>query len=639
MNVLTGLQPKTILGFKGLWDRGSDQSVPEDHLSICTNCVFPGQNLVGIRESLLALSNAGTLGTGEFVVSAFPYSIIQSGTNTTDFLFLTNMGNIIDGLTNTILGTFTGGFANPDDFSCINLFGRVFISLKAQGIAWENSNALQSSVHYYDGTIFAPIAGVGPMGAPTLSQTATGTVNAGLHSVAYSYLYKYGYVSPPGPTANILSDGTHNILVSGLPTSFPANVIGIVVTMTTANGTELFFVPGAGDVTSGSFDFNAPDTVLIDSADYLNNLLTIVPNGSALKFYHGRMVIVGPHGIENLVLFSTQLIPESFDQVGGVVTLPLDFAAMDPNTGLILNDTFYILKPNGTFSTQDNGGDPATWMVTSIDAGLGGWDTGVSSFGGNYTDILDNCLVCSPRGLIAFTGAYQDTPLSFNIETLWKSINPKLFYLVQIAHDIWNKRVYIAAPQFNNYNNLLLMMDYSEGLSPSTVKWSQWTISHTKITRMFCGVYLITGTGAGNISQQPIFIFGDSSGILTLTTSTTLDEGTTGIPQEIDTGPLSLGSGISMFIMFTLGIVFNQNLELFAFNIDRSVTYTIPGFSNVSSYYAGQELSRFINVTSEKIIIKLANDRTQSASWFTLNRIDLYGKVMWDMRPAITQSH
>lgn len=714
MNVITGLEPKVIQGFKGLWSRGSLLNVPEDHFSVCQNCIFPGQNLVGIREPLKVLDSV-TVGSGEHVISAAPYAIIPvgGGTQYTDFLYLTDAGNLIDGRTNTILGNFTGGFANPDDMSCINLFGRIFISLKARGIAWENANTNDSSIHYYDGTNFANIAGPGPSTDLTLAQTSVGIVTAGVHFVAVSYIYKYGYISPPDPVpANINSDGIHAIDISAIPISSNPLVVGRQLLITAANGSEYFLMPGGtiNNNTTTTFTYNEDDTALIESADFLFNVLTSVPNGSALKFYHGRLAVIGPHGVENNVLFSNQLQPEDFDVVNGIVQLPLDFQAMDPNTAVIINDTFYILKPNGTYAVQDNGGNPATWNVTSIDAGLGGWDTGVTSFGGNYTDILDNCLVASPRGLIMFTGSYQDTPLSFKIDATWKSINPKNFYLIQVAHDIWQKRVYIAFPSFgSNVNDTVAMMDYQEGLNPKDVKWSMWRFSgHAKVTRMYQGVYLITGSGAQNISNQLNVIFGDSNDLLTLNTiydaAMSKDENLISITQEVDTAALSLKPGlVHSFLMMRLSLLFNQNLILQGFNLDKSINYDILGFSNnpiaiggwvanttamlgsfilsgghyqqvvqggmtgsvipafntsggttndnkaiwmdtgivaplIYNYYEGEELERLLNITTERLIIKFANDITQSTSWFQLNRIDLYGQPMWNMRSALTQA-
>lgn len=709
MNVITGLTPKTIQGFKGLFDRGSLQNIPEDHLSFCDNCIFPGQDLVGIREGVDFLSSPSSLLPGEHVISVFPYSLITSTINRTDFLYLTDQGRLIDGSGPTVLGTFTGGFADPDDFSCINYGGRVFISLKALGIAWENASATDSAIHYYDGTIFSPIAGVGPLTAPALSETTAGIVDAGYHTVAVSYLYRDGYISPPGVTAAIHSSGTNNILLTVVPVSLDPNVVGRVILVSKANGNILYFAPGGtiNDNVTTLFDFNSPDSALLQSADYLNNVLPIVPNGAALKFYHGRMVIIGPHGVENNILFSNQLSPETFDVVSGAVQIPVDFQALNPNTGIVINDTFYILKPNGTFATQDNGGDPNTWNVTSIDAGLGGFDTSVSNFAGNFTDILDNCLVCTPRGLIMFTGSYQDTPLSFKIDSLWRTINPKVMYLLQIAHDVWNKRVYIAVPLYGSaYNNFILMMDYSEGLTPQNVKWSRWWFqAHPKIPKMIQGVYLITGSGAQNISQQLILCFGDTGFIYTLSQFKSRDEFFTGIFQEVDTAALSVSNGVNVYLMLRLNLQFMGNLQIQAFNLDKSINYSIRGFLNtdtstpswvpltlytsgqyiydgnshfqlcivggisgsfaptwddsggvttegtgvewqdtgitppiLTQYYRGVELDRQINIQTEKIILKFANDASQVLSYFTLNRIDLFGKKMWEARPALTQA-
>jgi len=721
MNALTGIEPKPVKGFKGLWNRSSNENVPEDHLSLCNNCIFPGQDLVGLREGTTPLDSV-TLAGGEHVISYFPYSVIQSGTNVTDFLYLTDQGRLIDGATNTVLGTFTGGANPPDDIAGINIFGRCFISLKAVGFAWNNASATDSAVHYFDGTTFAPIGGVGPaLGAPTLTQPSAGVVTAGVHTVSFAYYYKYGYISPPNPTsANITSDGSHNIHIAGLPTSYPTNVLGIVPIITTADTSEYFFIPLTGSlpyITTATYDFNSADTALLDSADYLFNLLTVVPNGAALKFYHGRLVVVGGHGVENIVLFSQQLIPEAFDAVNGIVTTPIDFVASSCNSGVVLNDTFYIFKVNGTYSTQDNGNDPATWTVTAIDAGLGGFDTGISAFGSNSVDILDNCLVISPRGLMMFTGAFQDTPLSYKIDALWKTINTKTLWYCQIGHDIWNKRVYVAANLGSVggvKNTAILMMDYQDGLSPTSVKWSVWTFAgHTQITKILQAVYLITGSGNSNISQQLTIVFGDGNQIFTISSSALVDSGSNQIVQEVRTAALALKKPgwINMFIMFNLSVNLAGTLIIQYFNADLTLNYSARNFTNnpVVNYtdlsidatdstiatsaahpftsaqigrilnvtsgtgflaqqavlidvypgnkgkfgtslgtlsavsgvgqlltsYSGVEIQRFINLNSEKLIIKLANDAN---SGFTLNEIDLYGNPMWMMRPALSES-
>jgi hypothetical protein len=719
MNVLTGQEPKNVVkGFKGYWNRGSLDNVPVDHLSLATNCKYPGQDLVSIREGTSLLDTCPIITGSEYVISYFPYSVVQTGVNVTDFIYLTSSGRLIDGHTSTVLGTFTGGANPPDDIAGLNLFGRAFISLKAVGQAWENSNAEQSSIHYWDGTIFTPIAGAAPTSAPTLSTTTTGGTSAGTYLGAYSYLYKYGYISPPGPTASITVAGNTDILFSGLPSSYPTGVIAVVLLLSTANGSDLFFVPGAGQVTATSYDWTGFDTDLIDDAEYLYDVLPIVPNGAALKFYHGRMVVLGGHGVENIVLFSEQLDPETFNDVTDIITTPIDFVANSVSSGTIINDSFYIHKPNGSFVTQDNGGDPATWPLTATDAGLGGFDVGISNFGGQSVDILDNVLVCTPRGLMLFTGAFQDIPLSFKIDALWRSINPKALYLFQIAHDIWNKRVYISVPLSGSGANstVILMMDYQEGgLNPTSVKWSVWFFNTSQyIFKILQGVYLISGSGNSNISQQLLIAFGNDANLYTISASNLCDYGSNAIQQEIRTAGLMLDKPgmINMFLMIRLCIQFNDSLILQGFNGDQSLNYSFVGFTNAPAinftdlaigsttnlvtsaghpfssinignilnitsgtgfipgqyvidnvsgvvaeisapigslgdtgghgniplYYSGQELERWINITTEKLILKFANDTAQLDSWFQLNRIDLYGQAMWNMRPALSQS-
>lgn len=665
MNQITGKEAPDIVisGFKGLHYRSPNQTpnnVPPDHLTNCNNCIFPGQNLVGTREGITTFITGTSV--GNTVISHVGYSIVRSGVNQTSIIVLikTAGGSYIvqdTGTSTYFTVNLTGAPNPPDDIVGINIYGRCFLSLRAVGKAFYNSAGdISNSTFFFDGTNFIECAGAAPTSAPTLTQTLTGIVPAGIHTVAYCYYYKYGYISPPSTAASITSDGSHNIYISGLPGSYPTNVLGVVLLITQANQTELFFVsasgltpgpsPGNEYITVTATSYNDFDTSLIESADYLQDLLTYIPSCASIKFYNGRLMLIGCHGIENLLLCSNQESPETFDQINGVITLPIDFAIEEANSGLIINATFYIIFPNGTMNTQDNDGEPATWPLNFTDAGLGGWDTGVSNFGAKFVDILDYAFVCSPRGVMLFTGSYHDTPLTYKIEALWRTINTNNFWKVQIAHDIWAKRIYVSVPLGGSpNNNYILMGDYQEGLDPTNIKWSQWFFTGiTYLPKIMMLVYADSGTGQ-NVGQI-LTIAGIDQIIYTISNTQYTDNSYTGgnviIPWQIYTFaaflPKSPGS-VNIYNFLRLNISFTGSIIVQAFNADQSTTYSIRSFNDFPISYQGQELETLMNVLTEKIIIKLAATGTiVNYPSIILNRIDIYGNPWLLSRPALQQS-
>ena len=393
-----------------MWSRGLGETCPADHLQQCTNCIFPGPNQVSIRESALSYLPTPKNGLISFATIAL--------TTRTAVLGLYSDGSFWDLTSNTILaapGSIVDSATNhlPDDFIACNTYGRAYISFKYQGKALPNT-----SIFYYQLISTAPgyrfiLAGGPNVTTPvTVAEGSTigPLISAGVHYIGVSFLTETGFLTPPLPAfapGVINADGLHQLDITNIPVSSAPNVVGRVLLMTQANQTQYFFVPGGtinDNKTTTTATINVTDLALIDSADYLLDIAWQLPACSSIRLYHGRLVLIGSTGLAEMfpngstlynypdnVLISNQLSPETFNMVTGIVNLPVDYGANTTNTGEIIRDVLYCMKPFGTYAVQDNGGDPSTWSVTVIDSGLGTFDTGLSIFNSSASaqDILD----------------------------------------------------------------------------------------------------------------------------------------------------------------------------------------------------------------------------------------------------------
>jgi hypothetical protein len=553
-------EQQTILsGFKGLWARGSYTTCPPDHLTDCYNCVFPGNDQVTIRPSFIFSSTV--------LANCIWYTVARCGS--TDILItLSDDGKLRDETNAVLLHTYNPLTVNS--FASLSIFGRIYLC------ATFNSRAVSGEVVYsYDGTNFRQAAGIAPVTPVILTQPNAGIVDPGIHQIAVSFLYATGYLSPPSPLVAITSDGVHNIHIANIPIG-GAGVVGRVLLITLANQSELYFIPGGtiNNNTATTFDYDQYDTVLLESADYLNDIITSIPSCSAIRFYKGRVVYIGQYGAPDQILVSNILFPENVNSVAGLINLPVDSIANAANTGAVIQDILYLIKPNGIYSTQDNGGDPDTWGVTLIDSGLGCYDNGMSAFSSSASsqDILDTTLCVNKRGLLLFNGAFADPPLSYKIESIWQLIDSRFISNVQIAHDAQKKLVFIAAPlipgvnvgdkvksAISTNNSLILMMDYKEGLSPTAVKWSVWTSASFPIKRLYMENFTLAGFGSSFTIYQLTFCNGSTT-IYSLNPQVNINGGTVNTAGNLVTlvsgnDFLALSTGDNINIAGTDGIV------------------------------------------------------------------------------------
>jgi hypothetical protein len=603
MNVNTNLTPINAKPFKGLWFRGapgtgSPNTVPPDHLSDCFNCIFPGQGQIDIREPITQ-SSTTTGGTISFstanVLGGSVLLTLESGN-----------GKFHDETHATLLSTVSGtGPVYPDDFVTLDIFGRVYISFLYQGralpggIVWVYYYSALRTNYVFEAAAVSSGA-TGPL-ILTLTQVGGGVVTAGSHQVEVVYLSERGYYSQPGGAAVINSTGVNDIEVA-FTTTVPGDVQYIVLIMTPANLQTTYFVPGAVfNAVAGphlyNLTINSPDSALITSSDYLFNLVGNVSGGTSLIFYKGRMCIVGKDSSPDDLLTSDLGLPEQFNIVNNIVHFPADYGINNCSGAMNIRDILYVTKPNGTYATQDNGATPSTWPVTIIDSGIGAYSTGISLFESSMSgqDVLDSAFVANQRGLMLFDGSYGSVPLTYKVEAVWQAVNTTYFYKIQVTHDIWKKRIYIAMPLSISgmqtflplvYNGIILMGDYQDGLNAKDIKWSVWSSSTPpQYSKIKMENFTATYTGTPVIIYQLAFCTGSANIIYKIVAAAGLpDAGPFTIIQYITTGPITPDEGqIFTYTMLDLSLQGVGTVSLSYFNRFRKSVTSIGAF-NLSLY-------------------------------------------------------
>jgi hypothetical protein len=430
--------------------------------------------------------------------------------------------------------------------------------------------------------------------------------------------------------------GGFQVNINNIPSGPPGTVARLILA-TQANQTQFFFVPQTPtsqgvimDNTTGSCVLNFFDTDLIDSADYLFDLLEAIPGGGGMTKYAGRMVIAGPYfpGNAEAVLLSNVEDPETFDYVSGVIRVQTENDGNVVCNAWVLRDVLYMQKFTGTFGTQDNGGDPSSWAINVIDGVIGSYAYGVSSFisSQNTADTGDVVLVAHKSGLYMFDGVFLRPELSFKIGDYWKRINFAAFYRVTVTNDPWNKMLYISIPlDASTEPNALIACDYSAGRDPDSIRFYLWQF-HRNPTCI--GMAFINGVYALNVGS----IDANSQYIWALSPTATSDDGNI-IVSNYSPGPLSFGlGGVNFFKLLNFRAWGAGQLNLTLSQEDGGGVVSPPPL--VLSSVPGRDLQRQINFVNEKMNLLIGNGNNLNDQMF-IDRIDVWGLMQWPLRPSV----
>lgn len=605
---------KILPDFKGTFNKGDEDAIPLDHLIDSLNVEFSPGRVFTRRGTSVRKSFAGG-----GVRSAF-YQFHKAGS--APVIFSSDTGNIYQEDTVKITAALTS-------FAAAQLFGKLFISprTETQGVGdlylYDDANAQfrKAGGDKPSGTIMVAVDG------------AAGVVPAGTRKLAVSYLTETGFLTPPGPIdtgvfvpTTYTGPGSLKINVSNIPVG-PAGdrIVARYILSTRADEEEYFFVPEEkggviNDNTTTTTILDFFDTDLIESADYLFDLLERPPAGVGMLVYAGRLVVFGfPSPDGSLARVSRAGEPESFSDIDGFVIVSKD-DGYNLTAAAVIREVLYLGKEKGIYSTEDNGEEPATWDVNTVDEAIGIIVDGVSQVSpakpqGTHNDV---CIIADKSALYLFDGIVRHPELTWKVSKIWDDeFNGTN---LSIVFDVSRRLVLVTG-----VNNGILVGNYIDGISPEKIVWTKWSFPET----VLFGGLLDSDTGT---NPEYIFSTATTKQLLKFDTTTKRDTnlainsyGQTAL-VSFEEGELQYLSGIHYKVqgaknLFTTVIGYDDPDAA-----KREILAPIQLVEKPGITY--KRYSKFVN---EKASIKFAVNELDS--WFSLSKMILYGRPMFQARP------
>ena len=652
---LVEYQQTQIDKFMGLYLRGLNDQCPQDHSTVAQNLRY---NRVG--EAYTRDGITPSIGTAAPIVRMF-LATFGHADQAGIVLTCDGNGNIYRSDTGGILLSVPGMV----DFAAINVFSWCLISPILKTPQEPNPVYIWSGLPASGGGDTVPIrpaAGFGPAYdgsfiAQEGSALIAGDCDIGVHEIAVSFITNTGYTTQPGPIqfqseeffnpATVTSTGGRTIVLIGIPIGPPGTVARQI--LLTQADQKLFFygggrilqgavlVPWDGiihDNTTTSIVISFFDTDLAVSADALFDLLPLIPAGTfslqaGMSFYHGRVFYWGQNF--NLISVTNPGSAEAIDTVNGFIQLPDQFDGNNVTNSCSLQDTLYFFKAVGIFATVDNGGDPDTWSVITVDAATGSavpLSLATTSLATPANPQNQVALLADLGGVYLFTGAVVEPPLTWKINDLWLQIMESTnLQGTMIAIDPYFKLIYIAATGnaigVKGYPNLLVA-DYNDGLDPLKIKWSIWSFPFA-----VNAIGMISFTDVDGLSNK--FRIAAGTNIVKYQPGSTTDLGgpIVCIWRSFYSAP-NLGS-LNIFRYMRARLPYKDPLSLTLFAEDDAFIQNPPGFA--LPYTPGRDLTREFNFMDEKCAIQICCNATHGG--FVLQRLDMFSKIRFNMRPAV----
>jgi hypothetical protein len=475
--------PIVIDQFNGLWQRGDIDNTPLDHFADCENIRFVGENAFETRPGIDISQDVAVPLDNVKRIYNYPTQIGNT------LIVLTydvdnDEGNIYHVADSTTVYGPILTIEGMTDFAFVPYAGRGYISpfstFVVGGLNVEKG--LQNEFLYVyagDGTAARKAAGTGMTGTMSIANGAAGHTDAGFHLFAFVSETVSGYLSPPSIITGFTTVGTNSVSFGSVPTSGDPNVTKrhLVATKViedyTGNtiGYQFYFVPNATinnntDTFLNNISFFDAD--LLADASYLLDNYTEIPAGAVLSIYHNRLILAATFSDISLALLSTPGEPEAINQIDGLIVVPLDG---NPITNAQeLRDILYIFKRAKTVAYADNGDEPSSWSLITVDNALGTCVHGVATVLDSGSSSIDFLIICTYQGVSLFNGRYLQPELSWKIEDYWKALDRNEFRLIQIVNAPIQKEIYTVLP-----NRKLLVGNYGNGLDPKKIRWAPWS--------------------------------------------------------------------------------------------------------------------------------------------------------------------
>lgn len=472
--MIDGHTPTSVYDFKGIFDRGEQDSCPSDHVLSSLN-IKTGYKKVQTRDG------SELLLTANFNILRF--HIYKKSGEADRLLILDDSGNLYDS---------TQGFTTPiltigsmTDFSIITIFGRAYITPhnRTRGLPSEK-------VYVYQGSgVARAAAGLPPSGFTlgVATSATSGYVAAGDRFFAVCFETDTGFITAPGPAifTRYTGPGDYAVDISNIPIGPDGTIARHLLTTAilpddfdgNQNSLEYFFVPDAvifDNVTTELNELTFYDTDLLDSADYLFDQLSEIPAGVGLTTYLGSLVVWGSNENDHTIYLSRANEPESVDGVDNLIQVVND------GTGGVKNcveyrGSLFMHKDLRTYYTTDNGDVPSTWAEPqTLDTGIGTTPFGIAKVFDREGAVVDYYLIADRTAFRLMDGTLK-TELSWKIANIWDRINPTAFDQIQVVLDPITKSIYISVALDDATSpSHVLVASYNEGMDPDNITWDIW---------------------------------------------------------------------------------------------------------------------------------------------------------------------
>jgi len=474
-------EPIVLDKFNGLWNRGDPESTPMDHFSDAGNLRYFGNNSFGSRYGIGRSQSVASPLSSILRIYNYPTSDKQT------ILVLTTGGNIYHVVDSTTVFGPILTIAAMTDFGFAPYSGRAYITPFTTEVVGglNRERGLQNDFLYVykgDGTAARKAGGTTPTTNITPTIGGAGHTDAGVHIFGYVYETDTGYLTPPGGLVAFTTNAANAVdfsTVANSPDSFVVkkHIVASKVIQSyngDVTGYDLFFIPGA-DINNNTVTtlsgISFFDQDLLDDATHLLDNFASIPAGVGLCTYHNRMCLWTDYNDISLVRVSAVGEPEAFSQISGICNVTPDG---NPITNAAeLRDVLYVFKRNKTVAFVDNGDDPSTWQLTTVDNAMGTGVHGISTVIDAGASNIDYLVIASYKGIVQFNGRYILPELSWKVQSLWTAQNFKNNNrIIQMVNDSVSQAIYCILT-----DRSVLYGNYMNGFDPKNIRWSPWTFS------------------------------------------------------------------------------------------------------------------------------------------------------------------
>jgi hypothetical protein len=450
-----------------------------DHFTDCENLQFIGDNSFGTRDGVGIHQNS--IAPAQNILRIYNYPTADKNT----LLLLTTGGKIYHVVDSTTMYGPILTIATMTDFGFTHYAGRAYITPftteLVSGLNRERGLTGEFVYVYLGAGAAARVAaGACPTVAIIAANGAAGHTDAGMHIFGYVFETDTGYLTAPAGLVAFTTGAALSVSFSSVAASPDTFVTKRHIVASKViqdyhgdlNGYQLFFIPSADinnntGTTLANQSFYDQD-LLLDATHLIDNFAKI-PAGVGLGTYHNRLVTYCDYDHISLAYASAVGEPEAVNQIDGVLLFPPDG---EPLTNAAeLRDVLYLFKRNRTGSFVDNGGEPATWPYSNVDAAMGCGVHGLATVIDAGSSNLDYLIVASYKGITLFNGKYVLPELTWKIQTKWLAQNFKTkFRFIQMVNDSVNQFIYIVMA-----DRTVLYGNYANGFDPTHIRWCPWT--------------------------------------------------------------------------------------------------------------------------------------------------------------------